>query len=315
MRARALLVASLAGLLLVAAASASHPHRVKLALVPLPKSALGPAAHTFSVAHDSGPVSNKSAASHTPDATAATFKKMGRLNGYALEYGNAFTGAAGITDVRTSIEQYKTAGGRQAGTCLLDEGGRRAQQARQPQLLGHQPPREAAGPGRRNEPLRLPDELQRGEHRSRLGHRRADRRRPLRPRRHRHRRDAVRRRGACAEARQEARRPVPARAQGAPAREARAAAEAEGRAAAGRAGPLGARAPEDRPRREGEREQGLRRRPGGDLRLQRLHASGGPVRCARPGDRVVPGGERGELLRGLRERSRRCRRRGPPRST
>ncbi len=33
---------------------------------------------------------------------------MGRLNGYALEYGNAFTGAAGITDVRTSIEQYKT---------------------------------------------------------------------------------------------------------------------------------------------------------------------------------------------------------------
>jgi len=108
MRTRALLVASLAGLLLVPAASASHPHRVKLALVPLPKSALGPAARTFSVAHASGLVSNASAASHTPDATQATLKKMGRLNGYALEYGNAFTGAAGITDVRTSIEQYKT---------------------------------------------------------------------------------------------------------------------------------------------------------------------------------------------------------------
>jgi hypothetical protein len=94
--------------LLVAAAAASRPHRVKLALVPLPKSALGPAAHTFSVARDSGPVSNASAAAHTRDATKATFKKMGRLNGYAVEYGNAFTGAAGITDVRTSIEQYET---------------------------------------------------------------------------------------------------------------------------------------------------------------------------------------------------------------
>ena len=108
MRVRALLVASLAGLLLVPAASASRAPGVRLALVPLPKSALGPAARTFSVAHDSGPVSNASAASHTPDATKATFKKMGRLGGYALEYGNAFTGDAGITDVRTSIELYKT---------------------------------------------------------------------------------------------------------------------------------------------------------------------------------------------------------------
>ena len=108
MRARALLVAPLAGLLLVPAASASRPHGVKLALVPLPKSALGPAARTFSVAHDSGPVSNAEAAAHTPDATPGTFKRLGRLGGYALEYGNAFTGDAGITDVRTSIEHYKT---------------------------------------------------------------------------------------------------------------------------------------------------------------------------------------------------------------
>jgi opacity protein-like surface antigen len=105
-----LLGAALAAAVLVPAASASHPHRVRLALVPLPKSALGQAAHTFLVARDSGPVSNESAASHTRDATKATFKKMGRLNGYAVEYGNAFTGAAGITDVRTSIEQYKTPG-------------------------------------------------------------------------------------------------------------------------------------------------------------------------------------------------------------
>jgi hypothetical protein len=105
---RGLLAAALAGVVLVPAASASRSHRVKLALVPLPKSALGPAAHAFSLAHDSGAVSNAEAASHTPDATTGTFKKLGRLNGYAVEYGNAFTGAVGVTDVRTSIERYKT---------------------------------------------------------------------------------------------------------------------------------------------------------------------------------------------------------------
>jgi hypothetical protein len=109
MRVRALLVASLAGLLLVPAAAASSAHHVRLAIVPLPKSAIGAAAQSFSLAHDSGRVSNAEAASHTSDATTKTFKKMGRLSGYALEYGNPFTGATGITDVRTGIEQYKTA--------------------------------------------------------------------------------------------------------------------------------------------------------------------------------------------------------------
>jgi len=105
-----LLGAALVAAVLVPAASAGRAHPVKLALVPLPKSAIGPAAGSFSLAHDSGRVSNASAAAHTPDATGKTFKKLGRLTGYALEYGNAFSGSAGVTDVRTSIEQYKTAG-------------------------------------------------------------------------------------------------------------------------------------------------------------------------------------------------------------
>jgi hypothetical protein len=110
MRVRALLVVLLAGLLLVGAASASHPHVVKLSLVPLPKAAIGPAAASFSLAGDSGPVSNANAAAHTSDATPKTFKKLGRLAGYGLEYGNAFTGAdEGVTAVRTSVELYKTA--------------------------------------------------------------------------------------------------------------------------------------------------------------------------------------------------------------
>jgi hypothetical protein len=105
---KVLLVAVLAAAVLVPSASASRAHSVNLALVPLPKPALGSAAHALALAHDSGPVSNDSAASHTPDATAGTLKKLGRVNGYALEYGNAFTGAPGVTDVHTGIEQYKT---------------------------------------------------------------------------------------------------------------------------------------------------------------------------------------------------------------
>jgi opacity protein-like surface antigen len=105
---KALLLALLAAAAFVPAAAASSPHKVKLALVPLPKSALGPTASAFKVAYNSGPVSNASAASHTSDATKATLTKLGRVNGYALEYGNAFTGAAGLTDVHTNIEQYKT---------------------------------------------------------------------------------------------------------------------------------------------------------------------------------------------------------------
>ena len=108
---KVLLGAALAAAVLVPSAFASHRHTVKLARVPLPKSALGPAAASFSLAHDSGPVSNADAAAHTSDATAKTFKKLGRMTGYGLEYGNAFTGAAGVTDVRTSVEVYKTASG------------------------------------------------------------------------------------------------------------------------------------------------------------------------------------------------------------
>src|SRR5215831_6080984 len=109
MRARTFLVASFAGILLVPAASAGRPQPLKLALVPLPKSALGVAAQAFSLAHDSGPVSNADAAAHASGATAKTFTRLGRLNGYVLEYGNAFTGATGVTDVHTGIDRYKTA--------------------------------------------------------------------------------------------------------------------------------------------------------------------------------------------------------------
>lgn len=104
-----MLGAALAAAALVPAASAGRPHRVQLALVPLPRAALGAAGHGFAVAPDSGSVSNAEAASHTPDGTKAKLQKLGRIDGYALEYGNAFSGKPGLTDVRTSVERYKTA--------------------------------------------------------------------------------------------------------------------------------------------------------------------------------------------------------------
>jgi hypothetical protein len=103
-----LVAAALVAAVLVPAASASGSHRVNLALVPLPKPLIGAAAHGFAIAPNSGVVSNAAAASSTPDGTAATFKKLGRQSGYVLEYGNAFTGAPGITDVHTGVERYKT---------------------------------------------------------------------------------------------------------------------------------------------------------------------------------------------------------------
>jgi len=102
-------VAVAVAVLLVPAASAGRSHPLKLALVPLPKSAIGPAVQSFSIAHDSGPVSNASAAAHASGATTRTFEKLGRVSGYVLEYGNAFTGAVGVTDVHTGIDQYRTA--------------------------------------------------------------------------------------------------------------------------------------------------------------------------------------------------------------
>jgi hypothetical protein len=107
---KVLLGAVLAATAFVPAATAARSHPLKLAIVPLPKAAIGAAAQSFAIAHDSGPVSNAQAAGHTSGATKKTFKKLGRVTGYVLEYGNAFTGAAGVTDVHTGIDQYKTAG-------------------------------------------------------------------------------------------------------------------------------------------------------------------------------------------------------------
>jgi hypothetical protein len=94
---------------LVPAASAGSAHRVKLALVPLPKSALGASGHSLQLSRDSGTVSNALAAGNSSSATTKTFKNLGRVTGYELTYGDPFTGRSGVTQMGSAVEEYKTA--------------------------------------------------------------------------------------------------------------------------------------------------------------------------------------------------------------
>ncbi len=110
-----LLGAVLVAAVLAPAASAGRSHRVKLAVVVLPKSALGAAARSFAVAPESGAVSNLMAAGKSVTAQANTFDKLGRIGGYELTYGDRFSGSSGITAIWTGVDKYKTAAAAKRG--------------------------------------------------------------------------------------------------------------------------------------------------------------------------------------------------------
>lgn len=98
MRAKAILLAGAIGatLALTGAASAGQQPAVKirLAMIPLPKSALGSVGKSLALAFTSG---------STPSA-----KGLGDLGGYGLDYGFLFRGGAGVTEIATSVERYTT---------------------------------------------------------------------------------------------------------------------------------------------------------------------------------------------------------------
>lgn len=114
---KVLLVAALAAAVLVApAAAAGRAHSVKLAVVVLPKSALGSAGRSLAVSRDnSGVVSNTDAASNSFAAKADTFSKLGRVTGYDLSYGDPYSGRAGVTLIETGVDRYKTSAGAKRG--------------------------------------------------------------------------------------------------------------------------------------------------------------------------------------------------------
>ncbi len=93
---------------------------VELAVLPLPKAQLGRAASSLSLARDSGLYSNYllaplSSTGFSFADSLDTFKQLGRLAGYALDYGDAYSGGSGITEIRTYVERYRTPAGAKKG--------------------------------------------------------------------------------------------------------------------------------------------------------------------------------------------------------
>ena len=113
-----LLVAALIAVVAVPAAAArSAGARVRLSVLPLPASSLGSAAKSLALQGDSGRIGNKSrlasALPLTPNRQFVTAPlhppgQSGRVGGYALDYGHGASGAAGVTEVWSSVDSYKT---------------------------------------------------------------------------------------------------------------------------------------------------------------------------------------------------------------
>lgn len=121
-----LLVAALAAAVFAPGASARHVPRVKLALLPLPASSIGPAAKSLPLQHDSGVLVDGGGDTNLVDKLyvgsglpvapnrsfgfiGPVFAKLGRITGYALDYGLGASGGTGITEVRTGVDEYKSA--------------------------------------------------------------------------------------------------------------------------------------------------------------------------------------------------------------
>lgn len=101
---------ALVAAVLVPSAAASSASQVRLAVVPLPKSALGSAGQSLPLARDSGPVSNAEAANEANGkVTAAQLTALGRVSGYLLDYGNPFGRSAGVSEIQTEVDRYRTA--------------------------------------------------------------------------------------------------------------------------------------------------------------------------------------------------------------
>jgi len=109
---RALIVALLLGAVFVPAAIAAHKpkHHVRLPLLPLPQSMLGAEGASLPLQwQDSGVVTNGDAAeSANGNVTPGQLKRLGRVLGYSLDYGDPFTGGAGVNEIKTSVDEYKT---------------------------------------------------------------------------------------------------------------------------------------------------------------------------------------------------------------
>ncbi len=113
---RGALVAAFVAAVLLPVAAASGASQLKLALLPLPRAALGQDGHALSLAPDSGSDSNAHSASHAiGNVTAAQLKRLGRISGYLLDYGTPFSDSPGVSEIETEVEHYRTAAAAHTG--------------------------------------------------------------------------------------------------------------------------------------------------------------------------------------------------------
>lgn len=113
---RGALAAALVAAILLPVASASGASQPKLAVLPLPKTALGQAGSSLTLAADSGADSNAHSASQASgNVTTAQLTHLGRVSGYTLDYGDPFTDSPGVSEIATEAEQYRTAAAAQKG--------------------------------------------------------------------------------------------------------------------------------------------------------------------------------------------------------
>jgi len=119
------LAVALVAVAFMPAASATS-HRVRLALVALPNSALGAAGRGLALSGLSGVVSNTQVSlwghgisSVSENAAAvkitATLKRLGRITGYELTYGDPYSGRRGVAGISTGVERYRTSVGAERG--------------------------------------------------------------------------------------------------------------------------------------------------------------------------------------------------------
>ncbi len=89
---------------------------VQLATMLLPKAALGAQAANLPLTQDSGVVSNRLAAANANGhVTAADLTRLGRITGYALDYGGAPAGGNGLDEAGSAVNLYETSAEARAG--------------------------------------------------------------------------------------------------------------------------------------------------------------------------------------------------------
>ncbi len=86
------------------------PH---LSLVPLQTAQLGPAGASFALNYGSGPIPRDGVTLQllgfvTTNVTYPSPIVPRPLSGYALDYGDPLTGSAGVTEIRTAVQKYKS---------------------------------------------------------------------------------------------------------------------------------------------------------------------------------------------------------------